>query len=206
MQQQINLYQPSTKSNNEPFSAIMILSLIGFTCAVMMAFYASLFWQKKSLQDELVTLRMQFEETTETVEKLEATVANLTDSKKDQQRLQHLKRLFISKQSALIELSTMVRGNDTGLSSYYSALARKNIEPIWFEKIDIYSGGQQMTLLGQTSDAKYIPGFVSSLNEESAFDGVNFKLFRVQKHDNDSSLNFILQTEADKTEQVNSNE
>ncbi len=204
MQQQINLYQPSTNFNNEPFSAIMLLSLTGFTCALMMVFYATLFWQKKSLQDELITLRMQFEETTQTVEKLESTVASLTDSKKEQQRLQLLKKLFISKQSALTELSTMVRGNDTGLSTYYSALARKNIEPIWFETIDIYSGGQQMRLRGQTTDAKYIPGFVSSLKEESAFDGVNFKLFKVQKNDDNSSLNFLLQTEDDKTEQVDS--
>ncbi|MCW8931777.1 MAG: hypothetical protein OQL19_16280 [Gammaproteobacteria bacterium] len=195
MQQQINLYQPVASSKNEPFSAVMMIVIVLVTCVLMMAFYGMLFWKKNTLQHEVTALKSQLEQTTETVEKLEATVATLTDSKKDQDRLKHLKNVFTSKQNALNELSTMVRGNNSGLSTYFSALARKNIEAIWFENIDVYSGGEQITLQGRTSDAKNIPVFVSSLNEESAFKGVSFKLFNVKKEEKDNSLYFVLQTE-----------
>ena len=195
MQQQINLYQPVASSTDEPFSALMMLSLVGLTCFFMMAFYCLLFWEKNSLQVEVTALKSQFEQTTKTVEKLETTVAALTDSKKDLERLKHLKNVFTSKKNALNELSTMVRGNNSGLSTYFSALARKNIESIWFEHIDIYSGGQQMTLQGQTSDARNIPIFVASLNEGTAFKGVSFKLFNINKNEKDNMLHFVLQTE-----------
>lgn len=200
MQQQINLYQPVSTSKTEPFSALTLLFFLGLACFLMMAFYMVLSWQKNSLSTDVTALRAQLEETTLIVEKLETTVANLTDSKKEQQRLIELKILFANKQNALNELSTMVRGNDNGLSAYFSALARKNIKPIWFEQIDIYSGGQQMTLQGQTSDAKSIPGFVSSLKEESAFNGISFKLFNVQKNETNNTLNFVLKTQVTQSE------
>ncbi len=194
MQQQINLYQPVATSRNEPFSAQIMMMLVGLTCVLMMAFYGMLYVKKNTLQTELATLNTQLEQTISTVEKLESTVATLTDSKSDQERLKHLNKVFASKQNALNELSTMVRGNDNGLSFYFSALARKNIESIWFEQIDIYSGGKQMNLQGKTSDAKNIPVFISSLNTEPAFKGVSFKLFNVQKDEENHSLNFTLQT------------
>jgi Tfp pilus assembly protein PilN len=195
MQQQINLYQPVATSGSEAFSATMLMILVAMTCALMMAFYGILYWEKHRLQFELTALKAQFEQTSITVEKLEATVATLTDSKKDQARLKQLKNMFSSKQNALNELSTMVRGNDAGLSPYFTALARKNVESIWFEQINIYSGGQQMTLYGQTSNAKNIPDFISSLSEEEAFKGVNFKSFNITRNEKDSALHFVLQTE-----------
>ncbi|MCP3850931.1 MAG: hypothetical protein GY694_11945 [Gammaproteobacteria bacterium] len=195
MQQQINLYQPVATSRNEPFSATIMLSIVVVTCLLMTLFYGMLFWKKTTLESELTALKSQFEQTTATVEKLESTVASLTNSKKEQERLKRLKAVFASKQVALNELSTMVRGNDVGLSPYFSALARKNVPSIWFENINIYSGGEQITLKGQTSDAKTIPVFISSLNEESAFKGASFKQFNVKKDEKDNRLYFILQTE-----------
>ena len=199
MLQQINLYQPVTTSRNEPFSMEMMMILVGLTCVLMMTVYGMLYWKKNTLQTELTALKAQFEQTTATVEKLESTVGTLTDSKSDQDRLNHLNKVFSSKQNALNELSTMVRGNDNGLSPYFSALARKNIESLWFEQIDIYSGGKQMNLKGQTSDAKNIPIFIASLTTEPAFKGVSFKLFNVKKDEKNPSLNFILQTKSIET-------
>jgi len=195
MQQQINLYQPVSTATDKPFSAMTLLILIGMSCFFMMAFYGMLYWKKNTLQVEMTALKGQFEQTTKTVEKLEATVARVTDSKNEQQQLKHLKTVFANKQNALNELSTMVRGNDSGLSDFFSALARKNIEAVWFDHIDVYSGGQQVILQGQTLDAKYIPGFVLSLKEEPVFNGVSFRLFNVQRNDMDNALHFVLQTE-----------
>ncbi|MCK5648235.1 MAG: hypothetical protein KAI22_05095 [Gammaproteobacteria bacterium] len=197
MQQQINLYQPVSAASDEPFSATTLLILVGLSCFIMMVFYGMLYWKKNTLQVEMTTLKLQLEQTTKTVEKLEITIAGLTDAKQEQQQLKHLKKVFLSKQNALNELSNMVRGNDSGLSGFFSALARKNIEPVWFENINVYSGGQQMILQGQTSDAKYLPGFVASLKEESVFNGISFKLFNVQRNETDSALHFVLQTETE---------
>jgi flagellar capping protein FliD len=200
MQQQVNLYQPISTGNEEPFSANILLSLVAMTVVLMMIFYGSLYWNSLTMQREISTRKSQFEQTKASVEKLEQTVASLSNSKKEQQQLAHLKRVFASKQQALKDLSTMVRGNDIGLSDYFAALARKNIDPIWFDNINVYAGGQQMILKGQSTDAKAIPGFVASLKKEVVFNGISFKVFNVTKNDKEKSagkvLDFVMQTEA----------
>ena len=195
MQQQINLYQPIDRASEEPFSATMMLILLSLTLVFMMAFYGVLYVKKVSLEAEVKALKVQNQQTLIVVEKLEATVTKLTDSKKEQQQLKHLKKVYASKQNALNELSTMVKGNSVGVSDYFSALARKNIEPIWFSDIDVYSGGQQILLKGKTTDVRVLPQFVSSLKEETVFNGVNFRVFKAQRNDTDTILDFILQTE-----------
>ena len=161
----------------------------------MLVFYGVLYIQEKNLTTEISALKTQLQQTTLTVEKLEITVSSITDAKKEQQQLKRLKQVFVSKQDALNELSTMAKGNNKGMSGYFFALAKKNIEAIWFSQIDIYSGGRQMILKGQTLDAKHLPNFISSLKEEAVFDGVNFKLFNAQRNEDDAALHFILQTE-----------
>ena len=195
MHQQINLYQPVSNVRNEPFSAVMMLVLLCFTLLMMMGFYGMLFWKKSTMQTEISILKNQYEQTLMTVAKLEATVIKLTDSSKEKQQLKHLKKIYASKQNALNELSTMVIGNSDGVSEYFSALARQNIEPIWFSDINVYSGGQQLFLQGKTTDAQYIPQFMASLKEESVFNGINFKLFKAQREGDDDLIRFKLQTE-----------
>lgn len=195
MHQQINLYQPVSNVRNEPFSAVMMLVLLCFTLLMMMGFYGMLFWKKSTMQTEVSILKNQYEQTLMTVAKLEATVIKLTDSSKEKQQLKHLKKIYASKQNALNELSTMVIGNSDGVSEYFSALARQNIEPIWFSDINVYSGGQQLFLQGKTTDAQYIPQFMASLKEESVFNGINFKLFKAQREGDDDLIRFKLQTE-----------
>lgn len=194
-QQQINLYQPVSASSNEPFSVTMMLALVLLSVLLMLAFYSMLYVQKNNLKSDVMALQAQLEQTSSTVEKLERTISSVTDIKKEQQQLKRLKQVYTDKQKALHELSGMVQGNNQGMSDYFSALARKNIKAIWFSQIDIYSGGQQITLQGQTSDAKSIPPFVLSLKKEPAFSGVNFKLFNAQRNKDENSLKFILQTE-----------
>ena len=195
MHQQINLYQPVSNVRNEPFSAVMMLVLLCFTLLMMMGFYGMLFWKKSTMQTEISILKNQYEQTLMTVAKLEATVIKLTDSSKEKQQLKHLKKIYASKQNALNELSTMVIGNSDGVSEYFSALARQNIEPIWFSDINVYSGGQQLFLQGKTTDAQYIPQFMASLKEETVFNGINFKLFKAQREGDDDLIRFKLQTE-----------
>ena len=195
MHQQINLYQPVSNVRNEPFSAVMMLVLLCFTLLMMMGFYGMLFWKKSTMQTEISVLQTQYEQTLMTVAKLEATVAKVTDSSKEKKQLKHLKKIYASKQNALNELSTMVIGNSDGVSEYFSALARQNIEPIWFSDINVYSGGQQLFLQGKTTDAQYIPQFMASLKEETVFNGINFKLFKAQRDGDDDLIRFKLQTE-----------
>ena len=206
MQQQINLYQPDDTSSSELFSTMTMLIVIIITLVLMVSFYAVLLWKKEQLQSDINELRVQSEQTRVIVEKLEQTVAKLTDSKKKKEQLAYLKKVYTSKQRALDELSSMVSGNSEGLSSYFAALARKNMQTIWFNKINVYSGGREILLEGQSTDARSLPVLVSSLKDEPAFQGVNFRLFKAQRDEErdkkQAVLNFILKTETAVSENV----
>ncbi len=200
MHQQINLYQPDETSISDPFSARAMLVVIIITLLLMVSFYGVLLWKKEQLQTDMNELRIQSEQTQEKVEKLEQTVSKLTDSKKEKQQLAYLKKVYSSKQRALDKLSSMVSGNNKGLSSYFAALARKNMETVWFDTINVYSGGKDILLEGQTTDARSLPVLVSALKDESAFQGVNFRMFKAQLDDKNPVLNFVLKTEMETSE------
>ncbi len=195
MQQQINLYQPDDALAKEPFSATAMLTVVILTLLLMVSFYALLQWKKNDLEAQIVRLNKQSEQVQKVLEKLEATVNKLTDSKNEQQQLNYFKRVYASKQTALEELSNMVSGNSKGLSGYFSALARNNLNDVWFNIIDVYSGGEQLLLQGQTSDARSLPVLVNLLKEESIFKGLDFRLFKVQRDDKKTVLEFMLQTQ-----------
>ncbi len=195
MQQQINLYQPDDVSGSEPFSTKAMLVLVVITLVVMMSFYAMLLWKKEQLMADINELREQSEQIQATVEKLELTVSKLTDSKKEKQQLAYLKKVYASKQKALDGLSSVVSGNSAGLSRYFSALARKNMQSIWFNSINVFSGGKDILLQGQTTDARSLPILVNALKDEPAFQGVNFRMFKALRDEKKAVLNFTMQTQ-----------
>ncbi len=195
MQQQINLYQPDDALANESFSATAMLTVVVITLLLMMSFYALLQWKKNDLEAEIVRLKNQSEQVQQVLEKLEKTVKKLTDSKKEQQQLSYFKRVYASKQTALEELSNRVSGNSNGVSGFFSALARNNLNDVWFNTIDVYSGGEQLLLQGQTTDAKSLPVLVNLLKDEAIFKGLDFRLFKVHRDDKKAVLEFMLQTQ-----------
>ncbi len=195
MQQQINLYQPEDAIPREPFSASIMLVFVAITLVLMLSFYAMLEWKKAQLQTDIAELRMQSEQIQAVVEKLELTVSNLTDSKKEQQQIAYFKKVYTSKQLALDELSSMVSGNSVGVSAYFSALARTNMQEIWFNKIDVYSGGSEIMLEGATTDARSLTVLLNKLKDEPVFKGVSFRLFKAQRDESKPVLHFTMQTQ-----------
>lgn len=194
MLQQVNLYQTEDKVRHEPFSALLMLIVSSISIVSMMIFYALLISQNTTLNTEINALQVQYQKNLSAVEKLESLVSQLTDTNKEKAQLSFLNKRYNNKQTSLDELSSLIKGNNKGLSDYFSALARKNIDAIWFNKIDVSDGGQQLLLEGKTKDARFIPQFIAALKKETVFSGINFKLFNAQLNEEDGLVHFILQT------------
>ncbi|MCU7834421.1 MAG: PilN domain-containing protein [gamma proteobacterium symbiont of Taylorina sp.] len=199
MLQQVNLYQPEDNIKREPFSALLMLIISIVTLLLMLGLYALLFWKTQALGTEITSLKSQYEHNLTAVAKLETLAGKLADTKKERAQLNALNNRYKDKQAALSELSSLIKGNSKGLSDYFSALAKKNIEAIWFTEINIFNGGQQLRLKGKAKAAHYIPQFIALLKEEAVFSGVNFKLFNAQLNKKDGLVDFSLQTGLEST-------
>ncbi len=195
MLQQVNLYQTEDKARHEPFSALLMLIVITISIVLMLIFYALLISQNKTLNTEINALKVQYQQNLSSVEKLESLASQLSDTNKEKAQLTFLNKRYSSKRTSLDELSSLIKGNNKGLSGYFSALARKNIDAIWFGKIDVSDGGQQLLLEGKTKDVRTIPQFIAALKKEAVFSGINFKLFNAQLNEEDGLVHFSLQTE-----------
>ena len=193
--QQVNLYQPEPDIRHKPFSAYLMLLVLSITLVIMLSFYAILFWKNNVLNTEMSTLNSQYKQNQLAVEQLEALVVKLTDTEKEKTQLTFLKTMYQQKKASLDELSLMINANNYGLSDYFAALARKNIDAVWFNKIEVAQGGQQLLLEGKTRDARSIPQFMATLKEEPIFSHIKFRLFDASLNEKDGLLYFTLHTE-----------
>jgi len=195
MLQQVNLYQPDKNIKREPFSALLMLIVTIVSIMIMFSFYGLLLWKQETLNTEMMAQKAQYQKNLQAVEKLEILVKKLTNTDKEKAQLHSLNTLLKNKQNNLEELGSLVKGNGDGLSAYFLALARKNIEVIWFTEIKVTRGGQKLLLKGKTKAARHIPPFIERLKEEAVFSGISFRLFNAQLNEKDGLVHFILQTE-----------
>ena len=142
MLQQINLYQAEDNIRQEPFSAFLMLLITLFSILIMSVLYGLLFWQQGTLNKDITTLSGQYQQNLIAVEKLETLVKALNNTDKEKAQFRILNSILKNKQGNLKQLSSLVKGNSSGLSTYFTALARKNIEAIWFTEITISDGGK----------------------------------------------------------------
>jgi len=197
MLQQVNLYHLEDNTKREPFSALLMLTISIATLILMLSLYTVYYWKTDTLKTEIQSLKRQYEQNLAAVENLETMAGKLTDTKKEQAQINFLNKLYNNKQLALEELSSLVKGNNKGLSEYFSALARSNIETVWFNEINVFDGGQQLRLKGKAKAAHDIPQLIEQLREESIFSGINFKLFHAQLNEEDGLIHFSMQTAVD---------
>lgn len=202
MLQQINLYQAEDNIRQEPFSAFLMLLITLFSILIMSVLYGLLFWQQGTLNKDITALSGQYQQNLIAVEKLETLVKALNNTDKEKAQFRILNSILKNKQGNLKQLSSLVKGNSSGLSTYFTALARKNIKAIWFTEITVSDGGKKLLLKGKTKDAHQIPSFIESLKEETAFSGVNFRLFNAQLNQKDGLVYFILQTDLENPEKI----
>lgn len=192
--QQINLYEeppePDIWRDYSPFpqvgaGLVLILALV----------YAFTLWSHWALQDQLDQVQQQYQLGQQNIDKL-----------KQQLPAPVVDEALLGEVSALVEQEKAGRellkalnveriGNADGFSDYIEGLARRNIDGLWFTRIELQQGGSWIGLQGQTTKPASVPMLIRNLGQEPVFGGTEFDIFNLTSVPSDRVMSFEVRAE-----------
>lgn len=92
-------------------------------------------------------------------------------------------------------LETLGGGRREGFSRYLAGFAKRPVEDLWIERIEVHDGGASLSIQGKTLEAKRVPQLLRKLRDEPSFAGKSFSLFELESKEGESVLSFALESE-----------
>lgn len=177
MRQQINLYQPIFSEERKPFSAAVAFAcLVGLLFALgALSFSANV--RVKKLDADLAVLRAQQQEQ----ERLLAGTAAPESVEAIEARVALLERRVRERSRALEVLRTGAAGTTVGFAPRLEALARRHVEGLWIEAMQLSGTDGAMMLAGSTLDPDLVPKYLRSLAADAVLSGTRFDDFVISR-------------------------
>lgn len=172
MRQQINLYQPTFSEERKPFSAGTALACLIVLAGVLGAVSINANARVRKLALEVDALRIQQMEqedasnagTPEPVESIEA-------------RIERLERSVDERSRALEILRSGAAGRTVGFAPRLEALARRHVDGLWIDALQLSGTSTAMMLSGSTLDPDIVPAYLRSLAQDDVLAGTRFDDF-----------------------------
>ncbi|MFT6835022.1 MAG: MSHA biogenesis protein MshI [Francisellaceae bacterium] len=194
--QQVNFFQNEFKIIEPPFSAAILLIVLGYSFIISLIICMILFFVGQAQIEHIEKNKTKLEDLNGRLEQtrkkypapnIDAKLLSQIDilklrSDKNKKVLDYLenREMDISQQS----FSTMLDG--------LSKIQQKNL---WLTQIEILKGGEQIRLTGNTLSAESLPEYLNKLSEISSFVDLEFEVFDIKRTGN--SLNFVVSSKRD---------
>ena len=193
--QHLNLYTQLEKPKQLPFAASQQLWILAVALLVMLSVYGWLLISQSSINSELSELEQQQRTIDEKLAELNAEKERLLKDNSLAKEIELLKKDVSFRRELLASVEPDSHSMGGGFSDHLEGLARQHIDGMWFTEIELYQGGQQLALLGQTRAPEFVPRYLQRLSDESIFEGHQFRIFKIYTPDEQSGLlNFELRS------------
>lgn len=181
MMQEINLYQPMFRRERKVFSALTLIQVTAIVVLALIGIYA---WQAVStarLEAHLTALRQRQNVATRKLSALVSRQKRRQVSPALESALADARATLKRQQAALSALSSPAGGNTRGFSKPVAALGHAIVPGLWLTRVDLESGGTQLTLGGRMSRASVLPGYLQALGKQPPFAGRQFSVLHIQR-------------------------
>ena len=197
--QQVNFYQDEFKKIDVPFSAVVLVIVVGYTLVISLLITAALAvfssWESSGLeenQSQLVTL----------VGELEATRKAYPAPQIDQRLVSQIKILeerSSKNQRVLKYLATRkVDIDQQSFSAMLSGLTKIQQLDLWLTRVRLFNGGNEIELTGRTLSAAALPDYLKKLATLSVFSEMEFEVFDMKR--TESGLQFVVSSKREKND------
>lgn len=175
MIQQINLYLPELRSKKDPFTAKLILQILGGVCAVMFLVSAYDVLHRVQLNIELSGLNSDLEEERARTEELSRELAARSQDGDLARRLEIAEARLESRRQIRNFLNETQLGNVVGFSEHFKDLSRASMEGLSITNFSLLDGGEEVRISGRVVESALVPRFVTNLQRgQSPLRGKNF--------------------------------
>ncbi len=177
MRQQINLYQPIFSEGRKPLSAVTLAGVLLALIVGLGAYAIKTQIDVQQLNAQVETLRAQQAEqenlagegsTAEPIETVEA-------------RVKKLDRLVLERSQGLEVLKSGAAGTTIGFAPRLEALARRHVDGLWVDSMQLSGANGAMTLAGGSYNPDIIPIYLRSLSQDQVLAGTRFDDFVIER-------------------------
>ncbi len=181
MRQQINLYQPIFSEARKSFSAATFGIVLLILIAALAAFSVSSSMRVEQLAIEVEALRAQQAEQENTLGAGAAESSETVEA-----RVKQLDRLVSARGRALEVLQSGAAGTTAGFAPRLEALARRHVEGLWIDSMQMSGANGAMTLAGASFNPDIVPMYLRSLAQDKVLAGTRFDDFIIERPTTDT--------------------
>lgn len=198
LNQRINFYQDSFR---KPVIVLPLKTVILGVAVVfgVLLIITALEWSRTlQARQTLASMDHSRQKMEASIDKLQQQVNSIVLDKRLEQEEKRMQAGLQSKRQFLYQLQHQGDTHGVQFSGYMQALANMDNPSIWLTRIIMQSPGPELSLFGVTDKPKAIPGYISDLKQESHFQGFGFKVFNLERMENQSRfLTFSVSTQHD---------
>lgn len=202
LSQRINFFQ---EQFHKPVIRLPLSQLLAtlLVVTVIMAVVTTLdVLRTKQLSQSLNKMQASRTEMEASITKLQQVVDAIVLDEKRVSQEQNLRTGLQTKNLFLQSIKSQGNTHQVHFSKYLQALADLDVPNVWLTQIKVQSPGPNLRLSGVTQKARSIPQYLKSLNTQSSFDGMGFKVFDLERHEESARyLNFTVATQHDEATQ-----
>lgn len=179
MSQQINLLNPLFFKQREYFSALRMLQALGLLLLGMGLFYLYLLYHIRILGAQTTQIDQLNTDAQHQLTSLGSSIHTPSQILLDQ--IVKSEQTARNQQLILQWLHSGELGNQTGFSSYFTALSRQTIDGLWLTGFTVVGLGDEMQLNGRALQANLIAKLIQHLGNEPEFAGTHFAMLSIYK-------------------------
>lgn len=171
MSQQINLYDPSFRRQEKPFSAKAIAFSLGAIAIGLATMTAYAFVQARDAEKIVADTVRQLAVEREKLINVTGRISQQTRSKSLEAEVARLDGEVSARQSVLSTLGTGELGNTAGFSEFMAALGRQSVPGVWLTGLKIGEAGNDLEVHGRALRPDLVPTYLRALNNEPMMRG-----------------------------------
>jgi len=195
MIQQVNLYTSELRSRHQRLSAVRALAITALSILVIAGYGAWLNYEQRQLAQQVAGLEQQNARLDDAVGVLSEAVERRQPDPELEAALHRISDTLARRQKLLERVQGLVLSPGSGFSPRMAALAKQIPENVWLTRIVLEAQPQRIQLEGRTRDSEQVPVYLEQLGEAPAFTGRTFSVFRLDRPDDQSWVEFFVASE-----------
>lgn len=195
--QRINLYVENRRDDlDAPLQPRTFAWVAGVGLVAVLLGYLAMQWELTGLQQELTEIQAQNQARRTQIEQLRAGIPPQEIDPALQAQLAALleTRNGLQKSLGLVRKEQQVGAK--GFSEVFRGFARRPVQGLWLQDVQLVSAGDQFMLRGQARDPALVPRLLKTLRDEPAFSGRSFSQVRMLRSNDEeqSAITFELRS------------
>jgi Tfp pilus assembly protein PilN len=185
MYQQINLYQPIFRKQQQIFSALTLAQGLGVVAVALLAIYGFGSLQVSHLEAEVLQLEGREKALTTQLARIDPSL-NKNRRTEMEEELRHLNATLLEQQRLVEVLRERPLGRPEGFSDYLAALGRQRTPELWLTSLAVNGSTGALELAGRSTRPELVPEYMQRLGREVGLVGQRFDRLEIER-DGDSS-------------------